>query len=67
MMAVNGISSGNAAGLVALQSLQSAAPASRRDRDRDTETTEAGAAKAAETRAPLPADGRVGRSVDISA
>jgi hypothetical protein len=51
--------------------VQSAAPVARRDSDGDSdgaaERTEAAGQQASERRAPLPASGAVGRSVDISA
>lgn len=76
-MAVSAISSGNGAGLAALQSLSSlqpsavvsaaAAPGRDKDGDNDNEATESGAVKAAASRGPLPTNGSVGRKIDVSA
>lgn len=69
---VSAVSSYALASLISPQApVQSAAPVARRDSDGDSdgtrESAEAAGQQASERRAPLPVDGAIGRSFDISA
>jgi hypothetical protein len=67
-MSISAISSYSTAALTNFQPVQSVRPVGRdSDGDKDSEGSESASARAVELKGPLPVDGSVGRSVDISA